>query len=263
MKVTIATLSLLAATLLFQACGGGASAGAGQSTATGGNGKGGSMARFAITGDHLYTVDKDAMRIFDISEASHPYPVSKVHVPFDVETLFAYKSYLYIGGESGMYIYDANISTQPTQIGKFTHLRSCDPVVVHDDLAFVTLNEGSTCRLTSGANTLEIIDVKDPADPKLLKTMGMWSPKGLGIDGNGTLYVCDGSAGLKVFGVTKYDLNETNETRVSLTALQKPLTDVDCYDLIPYRQTLYVSNHEDIRLLDYTHLPLVELSTIK
>ena len=221
------------------------------------------MARFAIRGENLYTVNRDAMRIFDISEPSHPYPVAKVQVPFDVETLFAYKSYLYVGGESGVYIYDANISTQPTEIGKFTHIKSCDPVVVHDDLAFVTLNNGSTCRLNSGANTLEILDIKNPTEPKLLKTIPMWSPKGLGVDANGTLFVCDGNAGLKVFGVTKYDHNDTNETRVSLEPLQKPLLDVDCYDLIPWQKTLYVSNHQDIRIIDYTHIPLVELSKIK
>ncbi len=246
---------------LFIGCGGTSTS---SDNSAGNIGKGGSMARFAIKGDYLYTVNKDAMRIFDISEPSHPYPNSKVHVPFDVETLYSYKSYLYIGGESGMYIYDANISTQPTQISEFTHARSCDPVVVNDDLAFITLNTGSTCRLKDGENTLQIVDIKDPTKPKLLKTMGMWSPKGLGIDQNGTLFICDGSSGLKIFQVTKHDNNETNETTVEIIdAVQKTVRDIDCYDVIPHQKILIVSNGEDVRQFDYSHFPMIELGKIK
>jgi hypothetical protein len=262
MKKSIVTT--LFASLLFYGCGGGSGNSTSTPSSNGSTGKAGSMARFAIEGDYLYTVNRDAMRIFDISEPSHPYPVSKVHVPFDVETLFSYKHYLYVGGESGMYIYDANISTQPTQIGKFTHMRSCDPVVVYDDLAFITLNKGSTCRLNSGENTLQIVDVKDPTHPKLLKTIGMWSPKGLAVDENGTLFVCDGSAGLKLFSVTKHDFNDTNQTRVSLVSLpQEDMDKIDCYDLIAWNRQLVVSNHADVKLFDYTHFPIVELSSIK
>ena len=239
--------------------GGGKTSGDSQSV-----GKGGSMARFAIKGDYLYTVNKDALRVFDISEPSRPYPNSKVHVPFDVETLYSYKSYLYIGGESGMYIYDANISTQPTQIAKFVHAKSCDPVVVYDDLAFITLNSSSDCRLQNGENTLEIVDIKDPKNPKLLKTMAMWSPKGLGIDQNKTLFICDGTSGLKIFQITKEENNETGEIAVTIEeGAQKVLRDIDCYDVIPHQKNLIVSNGENVKQFDYSHFPMIELGKIK
>jgi len=265
MKNIILTLTL--AVGLFTGCGEGGSGGAGSASSgsSGGSvGKGGSMARFAINGDYLYTVDRDAMRVFDISEPSRPYPYAKVRVAFDVQTLFAYKEYLFIGGESGMYIYDAHTPAQPEKISQFTHMRSCDPVVIYEDLAFITLNKGSTCRLQSGENTLQVVDVKDPLNPKLLKTVGMWSPKGLGVDENGTLFVCDGSAGLKIFHVNKTEDNRTGEVQVVLDdSVQKPLQEVDCYDVIPHQKRLIVSSYEDVRQYDYTHFPLVELSRIK
>ncbi len=242
---------------------GGTSSSSDSAASTGSVGKGGSMARFAISGDYLYTINQNEMELFDISEPSHPYPHAKVQVPFDVQTLFSYKTYLYIGAESGMYIYDNSTPSNPTHISDFTHAKSCDPVVVEDDLAFITLNKGSTCRLNSGENTLQVVDIKNPEQPKLLKTMGMWSPKGLGID-DGTLFVCDDSAGLKVFDVTKYDHNETNETRVDLLLdSNNTLKNINCYDLIAYKNNLIVSNGDDVRQFDYSHFPMVELGKIK
>jgi hypothetical protein len=258
------TIAIILASLLV-GCGGTSSSDSG---ATGGTtGKGGSMARFAISGDYLYALNKREMEIFYLGNPSAPQPESKVHVPFDVETLFNYKGYLYIGAESGVYIYEISTPSQPTQVSEYTHTRSCDPVVVsNNNLAFVTLNKGSTCRLNSGENTLQVLDVKNPLEPKLIKTMGMWDPKGLGIDDdNKTLFVCDGVAGLKVFEVTKYDHNETNETRVDIFSKpQDSLTkDVDCYDLIPNNGNLIVSNGDNVRQFDYTHFPMKELGQIK
>jgi hypothetical protein len=260
-------ITILILTILITGCGSTGASGTSSDGAMATNsGKGGSMARFALSGDYLYTLNKREMEVFYIGEPSTPQPQSRVHVPFDVETLFNFKDYLYIGGESGVYIYDTSTPTQPTKVAQYTHTRSCDPVVVsQNNLAFVTLNKGSTCRLNSGENTLQVLDVEDPTQPKLLKTMGMWDPKGLGIDDdNKTLFVCDGSAGLKVFDVTKYDHNETNQTRVEILAKpQKSIADINCYDVIPNHGNLIVSNGENVRQFDYTHFPMKELGKIK
>ncbi len=240
--------------------------GTSSSSDSGTTGKGGSMARFAISGDYLYAINQREMEVFYLGNPSAPQPESRVHVPFDVETLFNYEGYLYIGAESGVYIYEISTPSQPTQVAQFSHTRSCDPVIVSNNLAFVTLNKGSTCRLDSGENTLQVLDVKDPLNPKLIKTMGMWDPKGLGMDDdNKTLFVCDGVAGLKVFEVTKHDHNETNETRVDLISIpQNAMTkDIDCYDLIPNNGNLIVSNGDNVRQFDYTQSPIKELGQIK
>jgi hypothetical protein len=227
-------------------------------------GKGGSQARFVISGDYLYTLNKRDLEAFDITEPDNPLPYTRDSVSFDVETLFSYGKYLYIGAEGGIYIY-----TKPTpskgleKIGEFTHVKSCDPVVVANDLAFVTLNSGSSCRLNSGKNALEVLDVKDPLNPKLLMSRNMIEPKGLGIDDN-RLFICDGVGGLKVFDVVSSENNESNETKVNIIFdRNSTLADINCYDLIPYNKNLIVSNGDDVRQFDYSHFPMVELGRIK
>lgn len=234
------------------------------STSDGSSGKGGSQARFAISGDYLYTLNKRELEAFDISQPDDPLPYTKDSVPFDVETLFSYKDHLYIGAEGGVYIYSKPTPSQGLEkVGEFTHVKSCDPVVVENDLAFVTLNSGSSCRLESGENSLQVLDVKNPLKPKLLTTRNMIEPKGLGID-NGRLFICDGVGGLKVFSVEQYDHNETNETEVTLTFdRNSTVSDIDCYDVIPYNQNLIVSNGSDVRQFDYSVFPMVELGRIK
>jgi hypothetical protein len=223
-------------------------------------GKAGSMARFAISGDYLYTINSREMNILDISDASKPKKVSKIHVPFDVETLFSYKENLYVGSSSGMYIYDNSTPTQPTRMVDFSHAQSCDPVVVSDDIAFVTLNTGSNCwDNRSGVNRLEMVDVKTPDSPKLIKAVDMYEPKGLGVDGR-NLFICDGTSGLKVYDINKTDTNGTVNVAIKL---KESLGDIDCYDVIAHENNLVISNREDIRQFDYSSFPMEEQGRIK
>ncbi len=250
-------LSLISIALII-GCGGGSSSSGSSSGGSSANiGKGGSMARFAINGNYLYTLNKSEMEVFNISEPSTPHPQSKIHVPFDVETLFSYEKYLFVGGESGVYIYDNSVKTNPTKISEFTHAKSCDPVVVENNISFITLNKGSTCRLTDGENTLTILDVRDIEHPKVLKTLGMWDPKGLGIDNN-DLFICDGDSGMKHFTIT-YESNESNFSISEATTKN----DIDCYDVITNNKHLIVSNGDNVRQFDYTKFPMRELGKIK
>jgi len=223
-------------------------------------GKAGSMARFALSGDYLYTINNREMSVFDISTASNPTKVSKVHVPFDVETIFAYKQNLYIGANSGVYIYDNSMPIQPTRISEFTHAQSCDPVVMWEDIAFVTLNTSRDCwNSTAEVNSLEIIDMKDVENPRLIKTIDMWEPSGLGVDGS-NLFVCDGNSGLKAFDINKIEDNGTVDVSI---VLKEKYESIDCYDVIAYQNTLIISNRDNIRQFDYSSFPMEELREIK
>jgi hypothetical protein len=223
-------------------------------------GKAGSLAKYAVVGDYLYTVNSGVMDILDISDASKPKKVSKVQLPWDVETLFSYKNYLYIGAENGVYIYDNSNPIFPTSIAQFSHVQSCDPVVVSDDIAYVTLNTGSSCwNNRNNANRLEILDVQDPKEPKLIKTLDMWAPTGLAVDGD-KLFICDGESGLKSFEINKTKTSQGIEISLDLKASDAEL---DCYDVIAHNNTLIVSNHDDIRQFDYASFPMEELGRIK
>jgi len=223
----------------------------------GGVGVGGSMARFAINGNLLYTLNERALQSFDISDPEAPLVYTDTtNLSSDVETLFSDGTYLYVGGRSGMDIYDENL----TRLGSVSHFKSCDPVVVQNDLAFVTLNTSNSCRIKEGKNALQVYDVKNPLKPELIYTQRtyMSGPTGLGIDGE-TLFVCDGKEGLKVFDVNTSKNDETNKSIVTMQFNRKSsIKDINCYDLIAHKELLIVSNGENVRQFDYSHLPMIE-----
>jgi len=225
---------------------GGSSSDSGSGTGTG---QAGSQARFTIVGNYLYTVNKRDMQIFDITTASNPRPWSKQPIGFGIETIFGYNQYLFIGSQDGIYIYDNSNPLFPTRIGALLHARSCDPVVVEGNYAYVTLRSGNACFGTS--NQLDIISIATASHPVLVKSYAMEQPSGLGVD-NGKVFICDGIAGLKVFNVS-------NPRDILL------LDQVDaqnCYDVIPASGRLVVSGSNGLYQYNYATFPMKELSRL-
>lgn len=157
----------------------------------------GSMSKFAIYNDHLYAIDNDHVMAFDISNRTTPQEKSNRPTWKTCETLFEKDGYLYMGTTTGMVIYDVKSSpSDPDYTSEVEHLVACDPVVVSEDYAFVTLRSGNEC---GGAqNELQVIDVSKKSFPKLKERFDMSNPHGLAVDGN-LLFICDGEDGLKVF----------------------------------------------------------------
>ena len=75
-----------------------------------GTGIGGSMARFTIKGDYLYTVDSYDLKTFDIKDKVNPMITSEVNLGWGIETIFPYGENLFIGAQSGMHIYGLELS---------------------------------------------------------------------------------------------------------------------------------------------------------
>lgn len=164
-------------------------------------GKGGSLARFTVVGDKLYTIDNDQMRVFDIEENTNPTFEQTVDLISGVETVFPYNNFLYLGTQTGMLIYDISNPSAPRYVSMYEHVQACDPVVVQGNYAYVTVRSGTACRNTFNIDQLEVINVSNPAEPFAVNQYQLENPYGLGIDNN-LLFVCDGTAGLKVFDVT-------------------------------------------------------------
>lgn len=161
------------------------------------DGQGGSFARFALKDDYLYTVDAFDLNVFNISDTEDPVAVNKVSIGFAIETLFSYKDYLYIGSETGMFIYGLENPEFPEKLSSVQHFTACDPVIANDTHAFVTLHSNSFCG--NDINVLEIYDVTDVTEPVLLNSRNLSFPRGLGLYGN-YLFVCDDE--IKVFDVS-------------------------------------------------------------
>ncbi len=171
-------------------------------TATNGNfanetGQSGSLARFAILDNHLYTVDYQKLNVFDIHTRENPILVNSVNVGFDIETLFSYKSYLYIGSRNGMYIYDINNFETPLLLATVQHFTACDPVIANDTHAFVTLKGGNQCGVN--LNLLEMYDITDVTNPVLISQRNLVGPVGMGFYRN-YLFVCDDE--VKIFDIS-------------------------------------------------------------
>ena len=114
----------------------------------------------------------------------------------DIETIYPYQDKLFIGSQTGMFIYSVANADNPVKLGTSTHIRACDPVIAEGNYAYVTLKGGSSCGGFS--NQLEVVDITNLMTPNRLKIYSMTGPTGLSKDGN-NLLVCDGSNGLVIF----------------------------------------------------------------
>lgn len=172
-------------------------------------GEAGSMARFVIDGETLYTVDWSTLNVFDITSPGSPEKSGDVPLGWGIETIFPYEDMLFIGTMDGMYIMDNADPLHPVELSWYGHTRSCDPVVVQGDYAYVTLRSGTECQ--GFVNQLDIVNISDPTSPFLEKTYEMLNPHGLDINGS-CLFVCEGDHGLKAFEVDLLNPTEITQT---------------------------------------------------
>ncbi|MCB0546882.1 MAG: hypothetical protein KDD19_04790 [Phaeodactylibacter sp.] len=207
-------------------------------------GTGGSLARFTIVGDYLYTVDQTTLHTFDISKAQEIKPLESTLVGEGVETIFPLNGFLFLGTRSGMLIYRISQGGAPQFVSNYQHVVSCDPVVANSQYAYVTLRV-SNCRQAGpgAANQLEIIDIRNLNNPQVVAMYEMESPFGLGLDGQ-TLFLCEGSGGLKVYDVA-------NPQNIQLL---HHLTSFNAIDVIPLGGLLLVIGPDRIVQLDYSDI---------
>ncbi|GAA0528927.1 hypothetical protein GCM10009415_07840 [Chitinophaga japonensis] len=204
-------------------------------------GKSGSLARFALLNNYLYTVNNYGLQAFEVQNPSQPAKRNNITIGWGIETIFPYNNHLFIGSMNGVFIYDASNPAYPVQKGSFSHVQSCDPVVVENNLAYVTLRGGNACG--GFENQLDVLDVADLSNPKLLKSYPMSSPYGLGIDA-GKLFICEGSYGLKF-------LDAQDAGNISTV---KWLEGIDAYDVIPHNNVLLVTAKDGLYQYNYSNL---------
>jgi hypothetical protein len=197
------------------------------STTPGGNvGIGGSTARFTINADFLYTVSQSNLFSFSLANGAKPFKTNDFPIGFNIETIFPYDNKLFIGSQSGMFIYDLATPDKPTFVSMFGHVRACDPVVVEGDRAYVTLRDGTVCNGFN--NQLDVLNIKDLKSPVLIKSYPLRHPIGLGIT-DGILMICDDNDGLKVYDA-KDDLN------IDANQLDQ-VKGINTFDVIPLGQS--------------------------
>ena len=98
-----------------------------QTIATGING---SMSRFTIYNDRLYSVINNYMNIFDLTTAKPTKAAGDMYMGWNVETIFSYKDNMFMGTPTGMLIYSVKNPIKPEYQSSVQHVFGCDPVVV-------------------------------------------------------------------------------------------------------------------------------------
>jgi len=201
-------------------------------------GTGGSLARFQIVDNYLYTVGNYEMAIFNIQNLAEPVLSNTQYAGWNIETMFQAEGYLYLGSTNGMYIYNLVNPSSPEFVSDFKHWEGCDPVVVDGDYAYLTLRGGNLCGQLE--SVLEVIDISDKTNPTLAARYNLENPYGLGIK-NDMLYVCDGTAGLKLFE------RETSED----LRLVNSLKDIQAKDVIPLEKSLIMIGEKTLYQYEY------------
>lgn len=207
-------------------------------------GIGGSMARFGLYENMLYVVGQSVLYSFRLKSPSEAELVNTGYINWNAETIYIEDKHMFLGTRNGMIVLSLETPLIPRQVGAYSHLTSCDPVVIKGDLAFVTLKGGTTCGGT--LNQLEVIKMSNGYSKfDLLKTYPMTGPQGLGLDDE-VLFVCDGDAGLKIYNAAD-PLNITQNQIAFFPG-------INAYDVIPTDNYLFMIGEDGFMLYDYSNI---------
>lgn len=223
-------------------------AGASAGISGSGTGFGGSMARFGIKEKVLYIVDQSNLKVFDITNKISPVQMGDFYPGWNIETMFLTERYMFLGTTTGMVIYDISTPLVPSSRIFFNHARSCDPVIVDDTLAYITLRSGTTCGGT--VNCLDVVNIKNISSPSLLATFPMTNPHGLGKMGD-LLFICDGDAGLKIF--------DASEPRSVGNRLIYTYANINAFDVIPVGDLLIMIGDDGLYQYNYSDVQNITL----
>jgi hypothetical protein len=216
-------------------------------------GIGGSMARFTISQSTLYVVDNSSLLLFNLSNPNSPLQGSTTHLGWNIETIFPYGNHLFIGSSTGMHIYNVSNPSSPVRVAVYEHIDACDPVVVDDNYAYVTLRDGNECNTFT--NQLEVVDIQNLSNPHKIAEYPMTNPHGLGIRDE-ILFICDGRDGLKVY-------DASNVLTIGQNMI-KHYSNINAFDVIPYgNKKLLMIGANGLLQFDYTDINNIQLlSTI-
>ena len=207
-------------------------------------GIGGSLARFTVASGHLYVIDEWSMRLFSLAQPASPQRGSTIFIGWGIETIFPYNNNLFIGSQTGMYIYDNSNPQAPVQLGVFQHARACDPVFASGNRAYVTLRDGTTC--DNFINQLDVVDISDLRNPRLVRTHPMHHPIGLSLAGD-QLFICEDEQGVKVF-----DASDDHLIGQRLLARAEGFTARDVITL-PAQKVAIVIGPDGLRQFDFSN----------
>lgn len=219
MKITQAyrAFTLVGAVFILGAC---AASSDGNSNGNNNQSTSGSTATMLPHKGVAYSLDHGVLKVIDLTQNPPELAFTeRLNAP---ETLFINKDHLYVGGRLGVDIFNIEDPTKPVDVAYYSHMRACDPIIVEDDIGYITLRSGFSnfCRL-QGPNRLEIVDMADPSAPERIAEFPMTNPYGLALTDT-HLAVCE-----EAFGLTLLDVDQP---LMVMEVAKFPA--INCFDLI-------------------------------
>ena len=160
--------------------------------------QGGSTATFATFGDYFYIIDQSSLHTYNVANENKISFLNTLYLGAQqLETIFPFGDYLFLGSTTGIYIVDNSNPDAPVYLSSYEHVVSCDPVVTDGDFAYVTLRSGNNCGRAQ--DLLLILDLSEIQNPQLIATYDLDSPQGLAINDD-ILYVSDN--GIRILDVS-------------------------------------------------------------
>ena len=246
---TKSPLLLLLLCLVFQGCGEGSGAGGASQSGSGTSvSQSGSTAAMATYENAIYTLINGVVIVTDLEseKSSNRYSFGD---PF-AETLYVYRNYLYVAGLLDVAIYDISEPLIPERVSNYDHARACDPVIVSNDIGYITLRSRPECTLDE-INRLEVVDFSDPENPVQLARFVMDFPHGLAKSPD-HLAVCQ-----EEFGLTFLNVDDIDSIEVTLQD-----ETYNCFDLFYRDDTFFVTATDGIYQLELIDNTLNQISRI-
>lgn len=213
-----------------------------------GIGIGGSMARFGIKGKALFVLNQNNLKILDLTDKINPLEFNTFSPGSNIETMFLTENNLFLGTTTGMVVYDISDPFSPFWVTFFSHARSCDPVIVDDSLAYITLRSGTNCG--GSLNSLDVVNIKNLWAPSLVTSYPMTNPHGLAKSGD-ILFICDGDAGLKVY-------DASNPRAISMHMVFT-YPNINAFDVIPVGNVLFLIGDDGLYQYNFSNVQNITL----
>jgi hypothetical protein len=162
----------------------------------------------SVSGDYAYVADADSgVKIVDISDPTDPKFI-RAYAPSNVVgSVFSSEDILYIG-QYGEGIITAKISPSgemPTRLGEYKTRSSVEETTVLDGILVAS----------EGSGGLEILDVSDPKNIDLLKSIQTPGFAWASVIEGDYIYVADGAAGVLIFHKGPVEQSNENNTQVA------------------------------------------------
>ena len=161
----------------------------------------GTVNRIAVAGTSVFMVSNRDLYVFNDFNGLELLTAVR-GFDWGMETVYHSDGQLFIGKTNGMSIVDISDVSAPQRIREYNHPESCDPVLPHETVAYVTLRSEGSC--PGDLDVLDVVDLTGSGNNfslNELQQIPMDSPYGMTISEN-FLFVGEGTNGLKMFDIT-------------------------------------------------------------